>query len=63
MNVWPESDMDFHFLEGIFTISGELSNFSILGGTSSVLRIFLGGTSEKIHPVVFNVKLAAHLDQ
>ena len=28
-----------------------LSNFSLLGGTSSILRISLGGTSEKTHPV------------
>ena len=28
-----------------------LSHFSLLGGTSSILRIFLGGTSEKTHPV------------
>ena len=31
-----------------------LSNFSLLGGTSSILRIFLGGTSEKTHPVDCN---------
>ena len=30
-----------------------LSNFSLLGGTSSILRIFLGGTSEKTHPVEY----------
>ena len=28
-----------------------LSHFLLLGGTSSILRTFLGGTSEKIHPV------------
>ena len=43
--------LTFTFLVGIFTIFGELSHFSILGGTSSILRTFLGGTSEKIHPV------------
>ena len=41
----------FTFLVGIFAISSELSNFSLLGGTSSILRTFLGGTSEKTHPV------------
>ena len=35
----------FTFLVGIFAISSELSNFSLLGGTSSILRTFLGGTS------------------
>ena len=30
----------------------ELSNFSLLGGTSSILVTFLGGTSQKNHPVV-----------
>ena len=28
-----------------------LSHFSPLGGTSSILRTFLGGTSQKRHPV------------
>ena len=41
----------FTFLEGIFAISSELSHFSLLGGTSSILRTFLGGTSQKNHPV------------
>ena len=34
-----------------------LSNFSLLGGTSSTLRIFLGGTSEKTHPVGAHCKI------
>ena len=29
-------------------IFGELSDFSLLGGTSSILGTFLGGTSEKL---------------
>ena len=29
-----------------------LSHFSLLGGTSSILRTFLGGTSQKKHPVL-----------
>ena len=41
----------FTFLEGIFAISSELSIFSLLGGTSSILRTFLCGTSQKNHPV------------
>ena len=41
----------FTFLVGVFAISSELSNFSLLGGTSSILRTFLGGTSQKNHPV------------
>ena len=40
----------FTFLVGIFAISSELSNFSLLGGTSSILRTFLGGTSKKKPP-------------
>ena len=32
-------------------IFDELSNFSVLGGTSSILRTFLGRTSQKKHPV------------
>ena len=43
----------FTFLVGIFPISSELSNFSLLGGTSSILRTFLGGTSKKTHPVSY----------
>ena len=37
----------FTFLLGIFPIFGELSHFSLLGGTSSILRTFLGRTSKK----------------
>ena len=37
----------FTFLAGIFAISSELSNFSLLGGTSSILKTFLGGTGKK----------------
>ena len=47
----------FTFLVGIFAILGELSSFSLLGGTSSLLRTFLGGTSEKTHPVLFTLPL------
>ena len=43
----------FTFLVGIFAIFGELSHFSLLGGTSAILRTFLGGTSQKRHPVVW----------
>ena len=32
----------------------ELSNFSLLGGTSSILVTFLGGTSKKNHPVYYD---------
>ena len=41
----------FTFLAGFFAISSELSNFSLLGGTSSILRTFLGRPSQKNHPV------------
>ena len=44
-------DFDFHFLVGILQSSVNLVIFSLLGGTSSILRTFLGGTSEKTHPV------------
>ena len=41
----------FPFLVVFFAILGEFSHFSLLGGTSSILRTFLGGTSQKSHPV------------
>ena len=41
------SDLDFHFFNRDSAIIGELSNFSLSGGTSSILRTFLGGTSKK----------------
>ena len=44
--------MDFHFFSRDISLSGELCHFSLLGGTSSILRTFLGGTSKKKHPVV-----------
>ena len=34
-----------------------LSHFFLLGGTSSILRTFLGGTSQKKHPVYFNMNI------
>ena len=43
----------FTFIVGIFTIFSELSHFSILGGTSSILRTFLDGTSQKKHPLYY----------
>ena len=51
MKVWQTLTLTFTFLVGIFAIFGELSHFSLLGGTSSILRTFLGGTSQKRHPV------------
>ena len=49
------SDLDFHFFSRDIAMFGELSNLfseiSVLGGTSSILRTFLGGTSQKRHPV------------
>ena len=47
--------MDFHFFSRDIAIVGELSHFSLSGWTSSILRTFLGGTSEKTHPVVHGV--------
>ena len=41
----------FTFLVGIFAIFSKLNHFSLLGGTSSILRTFLSGTSKKKHPV------------
>ena len=55
VKVWQTFTWTFTFLVGIFAILGELSSFSLLGGTSSILRTFLGGTSEKTHPVHFGV--------
>ena len=43
--------LSWTFLVGIFAIFGKLSHCSLLGGTSSILRTFLGGTSKKKHPV------------
>ena len=41
----------FTFPVGFFDSFDELSQFSLLGGTSSILKTFLGGTSQKNHPV------------
>ena len=51
IEIWQILTSTFTFLVGLFAIFGGLSNFSLLGGTSSILRIFLGGTSQKRHPV------------
>ena len=51
IKVWQALTWTFTFLIGIFAIFGKLRHFSLLGGTSSILRTFLGGTSEEIHPV------------
>ena len=51
IKVWLALTWTFTFLVRIFAIFYELSNFSLLGGTSSILRISLGGTSEKTHRV------------
>ena len=44
-------DLDFHFFSEILLSSMNLVIFSLLGGTSSILRTFLGGTSKKKKPV------------
>ena len=49
----PTKKVKVQVTEGFFATFGELSHFSLLGGTSSILRTFLGGTSEKTHPVCF----------
>ena len=40
--------MDFHFFSRDISNFDELFIFLLLGGTSSILRTFLGGTSQKI---------------
>ena len=57
VKVWQTLTWTFTFLVGIFAILGELSSFSLLGGTSSILRTFLGGTSEKTHPVWYTSRM------
>ena len=54
VEVWQALTWTFTFLVGTFAIFGELSNFSLLGRTSSILKTFLGGTSQKNHPVQTN---------
>ena len=51
VKVWHTLTWTFTFFVGIFAIFGELSHLSLLSGTSSILRTFLGGTSQKRHPV------------
>ena len=51
VKVWHTLIWTFTFFVGIFAIFGELSHLSLLSGTSSILRTFLGGTSQKRHPV------------
>ena len=60
MRVWQTLTWTFTFLVWIFAISSELSNFSLLGGTSSILRTFLGGTSQKNHPVYGSYEHVTH---
>ena len=58
VKVWQTLTWTFTFLVGIFAIFGELSYFfSLLDETSSILRTFLCGTSQKRHPVVLNETL------
>ena len=45
----------FTFPVGFLDSFGELSQFSLLSGTSSILRTFLGGTSEKKSPCISNL--------
>ena len=49
--VWQAVTWTFTFLVGILLSLVNVVIFSLLGGTSSILRTFLGGTSEKNHPV------------
>ena len=56
IKVWRALTWTFTFLVRICAIFGELSHFSLLGGTSSILRTFLGGTSQNKHPVYCRVK-------
>ena len=56
VEVWQALTWTFTFLVGTFAIFGELSHFSLLGGTSSILRTFLGGTNQKKHPVQWNTQ-------
>ena len=59
MNVSQALTWAFTFLVGILLSSVNLVIFSLSGGTSSILRTFLGGTSEKTHPVHFTWKARA----
>ena len=47
IKVWRTLTRIFTFLVGIFAIFSELSHFFLLGGTSSILRTLLGGTSKR----------------
>ena len=49
--VWQAVTWTFTFLVGILLSLVNLVIFSLLGGTSSILRTFLGGTSQNKHPV------------
>ena len=48
---WQTLTWTFTFFSRDTAVFGRLSHFSLLGGTGSILRFFLGGTSTKIHPV------------
>ena len=52
--MWQAVTWTFTFLIGILLSLVNLVIFSLLGGTSSILRTFLGGTSEKNHPVPYH---------
>ena len=56
VKVWKTLTWTCTFSEGFFASFGKLSHFSLLGGTSSILRTFLGGTSQKRHPVSHTTK-------
>ena len=51
LGVWQALTWTFTFLVEILLFPMNLVIFSLLGGTSSILRTFLGGTSQKNHPV------------
>ena len=57
--MWQAVTWTFTFLVEILLSSVNLVIFSLLGGTSSILRTFLGGTSKKKHPVYTEERLSA----
>ena len=58
--VWQALTWTFTFLVEIFLSSMNLFIFLLLGGTSSILRTFLGGTSQKNHPVCMYLLRQSH---
>ena len=61
--IWTTVLENFLFMCLGWAGTSVLGHFFLLGGTSSILRIFLGGTSKKKHPVDLTIMIFRRSDQ